>query len=81
VSREPITMAEIFRWFIRRRSKTDPESGWLVLDVTPEECEEVGRDLITFIAACAGELAMKHSTESGVLMEEGPLKEFKETIN
>lgn len=91
MSREPITLAELLRGFIRRRSKTGLESGWLVLDVTPEECEELGRDFVIFMAACAAELAMKHSRERGILtpdwlqpvgiVEEEEEEPFNETIN
>ncbi len=63
MSREPTTLAELLRGFISRRSKTGPESGWVVLDVTPEECEEVGRDFIGFMAACAAKLTKKRSDE------------------
>jgi len=86
VSREPITLAELFRGFIRKHSKTNPESGWLVLDVTPEECEELGRDFVCLMAGWAAGLDMKRGKDRGILMldwlqpvgivdgeEEGPL--------
>lgn len=82
MSREPTTLAELLRGFISRRSKTGPESGWVVLDVTPEECEEVGRDFIGFMAACAAKLTKKRSDEasragqSQSKREEGPLNEI-----
>ncbi len=85
-SREPTTLAEFFQEFIRKHSKTGPESGWLVLDVTPEECEELGRSFVYIMAGWAAGLDMKRSRERGILMpdwlkpvvivdeeEEGPL--------
>jgi hypothetical protein len=68
VNREPATLAEFFREFIRKHSKTAPESGWLVLDVTPEECEELGRSFVYIMAGWAAGLDMKRSSERGILL-------------
>jgi len=72
VSREPITLGEVFQWFIRKHSKTGPEIGWLVLDVTPEECEQIGRDFVSLMAIWGAELHLKRSKESGVLPPDWP---------
>src|SRR5262249_20727702 len=68
VRREPATLAEFFQEFIRRHSKTGPESGWLVLDVTPEECEALGRSFVYIMAGWAAGLDMARSKERGILL-------------
>jgi hypothetical protein len=67
-SREPATLVELFQDFIRKHSKTGPESGWLVLDVTPDECEALGRCFVYIIAGWAAGLDMKRSSERGILL-------------
>lgn len=68
MSKEPATLAELFQGFIRKHSKTGPESGWLVLDVTPEECEALGRSFVYIMAGWAAGLELKRSEDRGILM-------------
>ena len=68
MSREPTTLVEYFQDFVRKHSKTGPESGWLVLDVTPEECRELGRCFIYIMAGWSAEFEMKRSNERGILL-------------
>jgi hypothetical protein len=64
------TLAEIFQRFIREQATTDPESGWLVLDITPEECEVLGRHFAYMMFGWAGELLIKRSKDRGILMRD-----------
>ena len=68
MSREPTTLAEFFQEFIHKHSKTSPESGWLVLDVTPDECLELGKWFIYIMAGWAAGLELKRSRERGILL-------------
>jgi hypothetical protein len=68
MSGEPATLVEFFQEFIRKHSKTGPESGWLVLDVTQEECAAIGRCFIYIVAGGAAGLELKRSNERGILL-------------
>ena len=67
-SSEAATLVEYFQDFVRKHSKTGPESGWLVLDVTPEECRELGTCFFYIMAGWAAEFEMKRSNERGILL-------------
>jgi hypothetical protein len=70
VSNEAPTLAEIFQRLIREQATTDPESGWLVMDITPEECEVLGRYFAYMMFGWAGELLTKRSKDRGILMRD-----------
>jgi hypothetical protein len=68
VKKEPATLAEFFQEFIRKHSKTVPESGMVVLDITPAECEELGRSFVFIMVGWAAGLERARIAQNGILL-------------
>jgi hypothetical protein len=62
---EPITLAEFFCTFVEQHCvQNDTE---VVLDVTPEECEQLGRHFIEIMVGCALGLDLTRAGKRGIL--------------
>src|SRR5262245_61739073 len=55
------TLAEFFHQFIQRHAVNGQGAGEIVLDVTPEECETLGRSFIGVMVGWAGGLMLSRA--------------------